>query len=211
MRFNVQILESNKEIQNRILDSMLNPINKIISNGITRIKNTLPGVVRQAIISTPEYESLSQGKLKYEFGINNVDSKLASLINVWSTNILYEYKKPIVSNNRIICSFSASMIRADFSDVLYSEFSSVQDTLRGYSLPWLQWLLLEGNKTIVKNHEVVFGQNKASRTGFAIMRQSNRSWRVPPEFAGTESDNWITRAIDNARPQIYSILEEAFK
>lgn len=211
MRFNLQILENNKEIQNKILDSMLNPINKIISRGISKIKNNLPGVIQTAIINSPEYESLLSGKLQYELGVNDINVKLTNLLNVWTTNIIYDYQQPSITNNRISCRFSAKMIRADFSDVLYADFASVQDTLRGYSLPWLQWLLLEGNKTIIKNHEVVFGPNRASRTGFAIMKPSNRSWRVPPEFAGTQTNNWITRAIDSASPQIYSILEEAFK
>ena len=31
-------------------------------------------------------------------------------------------------------------------------------------------------------------------------------YRVPPQFAGTSSDNWITRGIDQALPQIESYI-----
>ena len=102
------------------------------------------------------------------------------------------------------------MIRSDFSDVLSSDSGFVIDALRGYQLPWLEWLLLEGNKAIISKQEVIIGPNKFSRTGLAIMRPSNKSWRVPSEFAGTIKDNWITRAIDNSESQINELLDKAF-
>jgi hypothetical protein len=210
MRLSFKLLDSSKDIQQKILSAILPEITSLMNKATLKLKQNLPDIIRNAIINTPEYESLSIGKLKYEFGIANVDSKLSSLLNVWSTNISYQYQAPIVTGSRIKSSFSASMIKADFSDVLYADFAAVVDTVRGYTLPWLEWLLLEGNKTIVKNYEVVFGANKFSRTGFAVMQPSRRSWRVPPEFSGTSRDNWITRAIDNAEPIIQKLLDEAF-
>jgi hypothetical protein len=210
MKFSIKLLDSAKEIQQKILNAMLPEITSLMTKAVNKIKINLPNIIRQSIINTPEYESLSLGKLKYEFGIANVDSKLASLLNVWSTNINYQYKAPSIIGGKIKSSFSASMIRADFSDVLYTDFAAVVDTARGYTLPWLEWLLLEGNRTIVKNYEVVFGANRFSRTGFAVMEPSRRSWKVPSEFSGTQSDNWITRAIDNAESDIQKLLDEAF-
>lgn len=210
MRFSLKLIDSSKEIQQNILKAMLPEVSSLMNKGITKLKSNLPNIIRQAIINTPEYESLSRGKLKYEFGIANVDSKLASLISVWSTNIQYTYKAPNIIAGRIRSSFSASMIRADFSDVLYADFAAVVDTLRGYTLPWLEWLLLEGNKTIVRNYEVILGPNRSSRTGYALMKPSNRSWKVPSEFSGTINNNWITRAIDAAESNIQKLLNEAF-
>ncbi len=210
MRFSLKLVESDKDIQQSMLNAMLPEIKKIIDRAIIKIKNGLPAIVRQAIVDTPEYDSLSYGKLNYEFGIDNISSKLSSLLSVWSTNITYSYQAPKISNNKIKSSFSASMIKVDFSDVLYTDYAALVDTARGYTLPWLEWLLLEGNKTIVKNYEVVFSPSKFSRTGVALMRPSSRSWKVPSEFSGTISDNWITRAIDKAEPQIQKLLDGVF-
>lgn len=210
MRFSLALLDSSKEIQQKILNAMLPEISSLMNTGMSKLRANLPNIVRQAIINTPEYESLSNGKLRYEFGIANVDSKLASLVSVWSTNIQYNYKAPSIVAGKIRSTFSANMIRADFSDVLYTDFAAVVDTLRGYSLPWLEWLLLEGNKTIVKNYEVIMGPSRTSRTGYALMKSSNRSWKVPSEFAGTRNDNWITRAIDSAESDIQKLLDGAF-
>ena len=42
------------------------------------------------------------------------------------------------------------------------------------------------------------------------MQPSQKSWKVPSEFSGTINDNWITRAIDQATPEIEKMLDGAF-
>lgn len=210
MRFSLKLLDSSKMIESKILNALLKQVTASMDDNINKLKLQLPSIITTAIENSPEYSSLLNGKLKYEFGIDNSSAKLAKLISVWSTNIEYDYKAPFVQGSKIKSSFSANMIRADFSDVLYTDFAIMYDTLRGYSLPWLEWLLLEGNKTIIKNHEVIFGPNPVSRTGLAVMRPSRSSWKVPGEFAGTQSDNWITRAIDSASGDIQQLLDGLF-
>lgn len=84
--------------------------------------------------------------------------------------------------------------------------------MRGYQLPWLKWLLVEGTKPIVKNYAVKFGPNKSSRTGMAVMVNSSSNWSVPSEFAGTISSNWISRAIDDISDLfISSIIENEIR
>jgi hypothetical protein len=210
MEISFKLLDNSRTIQQKILDAMLPEIKKVMDRGILKIKSNLPNILRSAIQNSPEYQSLQAGKLKYEFGIDNADSKLNSLLTVWSTNIEYQYQQPYIRSSTISGSFSANMVRADFSDVLYTDFAAVVDTMRGYTLPWLEWLLLEGDKTIIKDYSVKFGSNRASRTGYAIMQPSQKSWKVPSEFSGTINDNWITRAIDQATPEIEKMLDGAF-
>lgn len=211
MLFKISLLESNKQIAQNILKALLPDTTKYLKDIIRYLQNNLPPIVRQAIINTPEYTALLGGNLQYEFGIPDPSSKLAGLLDIWSTNIKINYSPPTISNSKIKGSFSANMIKVDFSDVLYTDYAIVYDTMRGYTLPWLEWLLLEGNKTIIKNQSVIFGSNKYSRTGFAVMRDSSSSWRVPSQYAGTISDNWITRAIDGAESQINSVIEQAMQ
>lgn len=212
MKYSIKILESKNEITNRILKALLPDIQKYMQTAINIMKVNLPFIIRDAITNTEEYSSLIGGKLKYEFGIPDPEIKIAGLLSVWSQNINISYSQPIIFKDQIKSSFSISMIRVDFSDVLYTDYAKVYDIDRGYVLPWLEWLVLEGNKVIVKDHRVVFGGNRRSRTGFAIMRgDSGSAWKVPAQFAGTESDNWITRAIDSSIPDVYDLLEEALR
>ena len=186
-------------------------MNKYMADSIQKLKLSIPLIIEETIKNSPEYESILIGQLKYELGIPDPFRKLEGIINIWLANIQFNYSKPVVLNNSIKSSFSINMIKSDFSDVLSSDFAIVSDNIRNYDLPWLEWLLLDGTKTIVAEQEVVLGQNKASRTGFAVMRKSNKSWKVPAFYAGTISNNWITRAIDNASSRIEGALMGAFK
>jgi len=211
MKIVFEIVDSNKTIQENILQALLPDVVDFMDKIIQRIQSEFPLIIRQAIIDTPEYSSILNGQLKYEFGLPDSSSKLSGLLDIWSTNLNYAYKKPNISNGRIVSSFSVSALRIDFSDVLYTDYATMYDTLRGYRLPWLEWLVLEGNRTIIDNHEIVFGPSRYSRTGNAIMKKSPQSWSVPSEFAGDISNNWITRALENIQPEIQNTLDRIFQ
>ena len=211
MKFNINIVETDKQISDQILSALIPQIDKYLKNSLQSVRKELPGIIKNILINSPEYVSLIGGQLQYEFGIPDPANKLSEIFDIWTNNISINYKAPTASAGKIRASFSVSMIRSDFADVLSSDASLVIDNLRGYSLPWLEWLLLEGNKTIVSKQEVVIGPNKFSRTGFAIMRQSNKSWKVPAQYAGTIRNNWITRAIDDNESIIEDLLNRIFQ
>lgn len=209
MKVSFKLIESDKEITNKIVKQLLPDARKFMSSTMSKIQNTLPLIIEQAIVNSPEYTSIISGKLRLELGIPDGQSKIAGLIFNWINNIQYNYSVPSIVNNKIKSRISIRGIRSDFRDVLGTEYALVIDQLRGYSLPWLEWLLLDGTKTIVPSHDVFLGPNPRSRTGLAVMRYSSSGWGIS-EFSGTQADNWITRAIDMAEPDIRNILEKAF-
>lgn len=211
MRLSIKLLESNQEINDRILQALIPEVDDYLKTCLNKLRRMLPPMLRDIIQNTPEYNSLIGGQLQYEFGIPDPGIKLANILDIWTTNIHTEYNGPTIVSHKLKASFSVSLIRRSFDDVLSSDYALVIDNLRGYQLPWLEWLLLEGNKTIIKKQDVVIGSNKFSRTGNAIMRESSKSWKVPSAFAGTIGNNWITRAIDNAESQINDLLDKVFK
>lgn len=210
MKISFKLLENNQVISDQILKALLPEANKYLKNKLQYIRTNLPPLVMNAITNAEEYSSLVGGQLQYEFGIPDPSSKLNEILRVWSSNIIIQYNAPTIAGSQIKGSFSISIIRSDFSDVLSADAALVIDNLRGYQLPWLEWLLLEGNKIIIPKQQVEFGANRLSRTGYAVMRPANKSWRVPSEFAGTISDNWITRAIENNESQIADLLNKVF-
>lgn len=211
MKFNIKILDNNTTIVKNILETLLPQVATFMDKGIEIIKNNLPNIISDAIKNSPEYNSILNGELRYEFGIADPGTKLTGLLDIWSNNIKYTHMKPTIINNNIKAMFSASTIRIDYADVLYTDYALVIDSTRNYTLPWLEWLLLEGNKTIIDKYEVIIGPNRFSRTGNALMQPSKKSWRVPPMYAGTASDNWITRSIDSVSDNIDNLLNRAFK
>jgi hypothetical protein len=118
-------------------------------------------------------------------------------------------QNPIIRGNRIVASYQVQLIKSDFENLLAVGSSSFT-TEKGQQLDWLRWLLIEGDTIIITGYEFEFGPNIGSRTGMGIMKMGN-SWRVPPEFAGNVNNNWITRGINSAVPEIDQYLMKAME
>ena len=148
MRFSVKLLESNAEIQNIILTQIRDIISPAIDKAMHYLRSEIKIIVEQALKSEPEYTSLISGKLRADFGIPDVgavDSVVSTLVNT-----LEIQQKPIdIKRNGLSGGFSLYMMRSsDIGGVIGLDIASSKDPA-GYSLPWLEWLLLKNNETIV--------------------------------------------------------------
>jgi hypothetical protein len=170
-----------------------------------RIQEPLQQIVRESIISTPEYRSLHGGRLQGELGVTSAALRIESVINTWVSNIFVEAKVDISPLLLIQIGF----LEQGYADVLALPEASY-DYERG-TIPWLQWLLLEGDKRIVRSYEFA-PITKYSRTGLGIMVPSGkRGWQVPSEFSGTETNNFATRAFDGVDTKIEKIVESVIR
>jgi hypothetical protein len=182
-------------------------------------------IVNDAIIASPEYGSLLSGDLLSQFGLPDPRIAVQSVIDAVVHALRVEVLKPTPSS---LGGLSVSILRDDFSDALSAEGATYVSVsvAKGTSktIPWLAWLLLEGDKIVLTGYEINLSAKgrAASRTGSAIMvgersptsllpprKSAFRPWRVPPEFSGTISDNWLTRAIGNVSEQINEVLAKA--
>jgi len=186
---------------------MKNHLNVTFSKAISEIITEVKIVISEALKQEPEYESLMSGSLKYEFGIpdsGTVDIVIEEMVNTLNL----EYKPVTINNLGLSGEYKLTMIKSDdINGIINNQSAKVVDGGRGYELPWLSWLLFQANKPIVKNFEVKIAPNPSSRTGMAIMVDSNKNWRVPPEFAGTISNNWTTRAIEKTETKILKVMQ----
>jgi hypothetical protein len=207
MKFSVKLLDTEPEIKKKILNALREDIEVTLNKAIPNINLDLQNILRQSIQNQPEYQSLISGQLRLEFGIPDPNLRINNIINQWINNTSIT-KKPFTINGRgLSMGFSIGMVASDYADVLSLTEASVID-IKGYSLPWLDWLLLQGGKIIVRDYSVELGPFSTSRSGGAIMKASNTNWRVPPEFAGTITNNWVTRAIDSIESDIFNIIQK---
>lgn len=207
MKLSFNLLDSTNVITKNILSILRDELNKAFVSAIPNIRTKIKDLIKEALITEPEYSSLISGKLKYEFGIPTA-KKVDSVIDIWIQNIIVNYSAPVVRSSTISGGFSISAIQSDYSDVLSNDSAVIVDSVSGAVLPWLEWLLLSGGQIIVRNYRVKMGSNRASRTGMAIMVESpGDSWRVPPEFAGTSNNNWVTRALSKIDDKILDIIQ----
>lgn len=207
MKYSIRLLESDGAIRKMILEALQEEVESTIKKAVPEITKNIQRIINDVIKNAPEYSSLINGQLKLEFGLYDAQSQADTIVNAWTNNITVDMKSIKINNAGLSGGFSIEMIASDFSDVLSLSSAEMIDSERGYSLPWLKWLLLEGGKVLVKDYQIVLGANPYSRTGYAIMKSdSSSNWRVPSEFAGTITNNWVTRAIDSLSDEINNIM-----
>jgi len=196
----MKILENDATIKKITDKMMLDHALVTMRKAAPMIEQRIGEAVVDAIKASPTYDSLTGGKLRAHFGLLDADSKLDSIFRYWTSYI----QMTITPKG-----FTLGMIQYDFEDVLKSA-GAFQITEKGQHLDWLRWLLVEGDRTIVRDYQIVIGNNVAfSRTGEAIMRKTTKGkWGVPPEFAGTVSRNWISDVILTLDKTIFRIIEE---
>jgi hypothetical protein len=230
----LKLLDSPTTIRHKILRAFAYELNQRVSGPKIRAKLTIRAktAIARAIMEQPEYASLLSGKLYGEFGIPDADFKVRSLIHQWLKEFEIQVSPWRVVGTRIVGGFSMNSVRADFTNVL-SMPQAHQLTEKHELLPWLKWLLLEGNKIIIREHYYARAPlfERYSRTGRGIMisELSGRAssgwkhglvsggWRVPPEYSGTIDNNWITRALvgkgraQGVRPELRKIFRQILK
>lgn len=209
MQVKMKVIESNSAIRTAMLNALLGDVNKTINSSIPAIEAGIRNIVEKAIKAEPEYDSLTGGVLRYEFGIADTTSVDRVIQSILST--LQVTKNTIsITGLGFRGGFKLTMLgQADLQAIINSGNAVVTDLRRFYNLPWLKWLLLEGTRPLVKNYEVQLGPNPESRTGYAVMVESDGvNWAVPAQFAGTTSSNWITRALSRCEKDITKLIQQ---
>ena len=210
LKFSLNLVETDTQIKKLILQSLADTINIVIKKALSDIDIRVKSVVKNAIQQEPEYASLKSGQLRAELGISD-PSNIDRVVDAIVDNSKITHSPVRAGQTGLIGGFQYNLIKADdMGGVIYTDIGSVFDE-KGYYLPWLQWLLYEGGKPLVKKFRVQMGPSKNSRSGMAIMVKDKANWHIPPQFAGTISNNWITRAIDRLDNEIINIIKTSIE
>lgn len=191
--------EFEKNIKKEINNIIISRMPSITKN----IQARLSLFISDSIIATEEYQSILSGILRGQLGIPD-PTVIDAIVNTWANEVEVKY-------NRAggLGSIGISMIRADYSNVLnMPEASYVYGTREGAKIiEWLRWMLLEGNSLIVLDYE--FKPSVDGRTGLGIMiSREGSGWRVPSQYSGTATDNFVTRALFAAEDNIDDIVRQ---
>ena len=204
----LKIVESNTEIKKRILTALLPEVSNYFTKVVNQLNNKIPPILINNITRQPEYNALlTDVNLRGQLGIIDPQARLSEIITSIDNSKVVVLNTPKISRDQIIGKFSIKMVKSDFSDLLaLSSASFVSEG--GYNIPWLKWLLIEGDSVIISDY---YYQNRfgTGRTGFGTMRKGG-AWRIPPEYAGNITDNWITRAVDASVSEIDNLISTLF-
>lgn len=202
MSINIKLNETSASINRKLLGALNSELKRIFNKSLSGLTSEIRKIVKQAILSTPEVDSLKYGKLKADFGLTNDYTDLIAENIALSTEVqLKTFKLSLSGFSNVLTIY----INSDRMNVLLSSFYSQQVTEKGVSLPWLEWLLMSGDSIIIQDYHVDYGLYQQSRSGMALMFPKG-FYRVPPEFSGTEQNNFITRALEKYEKQIQDII-----
>lgn len=163
--------------------------------------------LRRILYADPTIISLNEGDLTSQFGLTESNSKVRSLVDAIVETIVLQGSKVSRRIGKKGTSVRITGIPLDFYSLTKHRFA-LQKTERGQYLPWLRWLLFEGRGTIVNKHIIVY--KKIGRSGKpGIMIKGRSGWRVPYRFAGTQNNNFITRAIKRNTTQINKAVRDS--
>jgi hypothetical protein len=208
LKFNMKLVGNNTTIAKAMLSALVPELSKYLDKVYNQMAIQIPDILIQQIQNQPEYASLLGGKLQGEFGIPDPQNRLGEILDTIRNGKVVVKNPVVVTGQKIKGGIKLQMVKKDFQDLL-SLGSASFTTEKGSNLEWLKWLLIEGDSIIISNYEFVLGPSPYSRTGMGIMREIGSSgWRVPPEFAGSINNNWITRAIDASSTEINNIMEK---
>jgi len=209
----VELIQTDTFIQKGLNKQLLPLIDKLIKTASTKAKSGIQRLLRSAILRQPEVESVLGGQLRLEFGLPDGSRRIDDILNTWISNVELKTNISSIKRGRIVAGFSIFAIKSDYSDVLNLS-SAVLTTEKGQALPWLNWLLLEGDRVIVRDYNISFSPqfSNASRTGGAVMIEDDGGrWRVPPEFSGVQGNNFVTRALDEIESSISAEINKYIK
>ena len=173
------------------------------------LRSELGDFAERQIRNSPEFDSLLSGELKAAFGLIESATILGLIISTVKRNIFIDATPVKVVGAVISASLTVGILLDDFQDVLALPGTAYSSN--GGEVRWLEWLLVKGDSIVISNYSLkVDVGNTTSRTGDAIMVKSNRGFRVPPEYAGGVSNNWLTRCFEETEGIVGNILRLDF-
>ena len=208
--YSVSLVESQKQVENLILEELAKLIKPIFDQAIQPIQEDLKKIVHTAIIKSEEMQSLSGGILQYDLGLFSGQAANAVLVVAQSVSeSIIVTSKPIVFNKKGAGGGMVIEIQPSSFDNI-TKLPTPWNTDVGSRVSVNDLLLTYGDGFVIFDYDIEYGTNlPGSRSGGAIMLEHEGSaWgissglsRVPPHYSGVANNNFITRTLDNLKMQ----------
>jgi hypothetical protein len=203
------ILESAKSITSKIIKVLKDTINERLFRKAPKIQVDLRKLIEDAIKAQPEYSSLMGGTLQSELGVPHTGPRLDQIIRLVVDSIVVKVNKLKPTGDQIFGGLEIQFVKSNFKDLLNSP-AATYVTDKGQTIEWLRWLLLEGDKIIIRQYRIGIDPKNYARTGLGeIMINSTGKqggWSVPSQYAGTVDNNFITRALISVANDIDKLI-----
>jgi hypothetical protein len=202
----MKLVKSNKQIEKLMVEALAREGRYALKNASRRIKTRVKNIVYDAINDCPEMTELSDynGKLRLDFGLTS--DPTPAIIKGIVDSVFVEVRKIIPSGGKLKGGITIGIQPVGAAN-LFSLSEAVQEIEAGGYIPWLRWLLFEGDRVIIQDYGVEYKLG-AGRTGGARMIEEAPPFRVDPRYSGTIESNFITRALYPFIPAINQTIRQ---
>lgn len=210
MTIRLKLTTPPKKIKEMIDDQATEYLNKKISKNYRRVINSLNQKVPFWIRSQPEIKSILDegvpGSLNALFGFYAGDAgrSVVDIIDAIKQSISIRIDK---ISRRYVGTVEFNFQPANFANILGLSSGHIT-TEKGSDLHWLDWLIAQGDSAIIVGYK--YAAKNSGRSGGGVMLPGS-FFRVPPQYAGTLEDNFITRALSNREEEIEPIMSRLFE
>lgn len=167
-------------------------------------------IVSSALKNSPTSQSLLSGKLKDDFGLfgNVASTAISSIIDYIVTKS--DVKVDVSRTSKSLLSVSINLPTGDIGAIVNLPGGSYPS--KGGEVKWLEWLLTKGSQVVIGNFWLYpYAKGFTRSGGSSIMVKlvnQGEPFRVDPDHAGTEDDNFLIRAIEPHADKILSIAAD---
>ena len=217
MSVKLKIVDSQKEIEAKILSDIVSQIDVKMKKAAPTIKILISALIKKALFESDHAKSILSGKLQKDFGLTSsmAETALLDLTSIVSRNIIITISTSKVGSKlpisqRSAWSMAVQILPLGLPESVRSVGSYISEP-SGVEINWMDWLLFKGVSILVEDFFVSGEQENfpSSRSGNGIMLYSGRKgrgFRVDPQYAGTESDNFVLQAMNSILPTIVEIM-----
>lgn len=198
------IITNFKEFLKGAVKELVSLVNRDVKKKAKRVEKQAKKIVFNAVYNSPEMSALRRGQLSFDLGIPAGEDPSVIIAQAVSDSIRIDPPNFRSAGNRINGNFKIQIQPSSFANLLSSSFGTVV-TEKGQALPWLSWLLVEGDAIIIADWHVQYGPY--GRSGGARM-VPNGMFTIDPQYSGTINDNFVTRALDTIGDDIVKLLGE---
>jgi len=181
-----------------VLKGFTELINKDLAKRKRTIEQDIRAIVLKEVYDSPELSALRNGKLSFDLGLPESEDPSPLIARAVADTVSVSKPNFRVNGHNIVGNYRIEIQPQDFSNLLSQSFGSVI-TEKGQELPWLAWLLVEGDSIIVANWQVQYGN--FGRSGGAQMIPGG-AFTVDARFSGTIDDNFVTRSLRRSNDEI---------
>lgn len=199
MSASFKIIDTIEDIEKNINLILAQQINDTISRGLSSLQSDLINfAVPEWLDEQPEIQALKNGSLSGPFGfttspLNVADAIISSIASSTSVS-LSPYNRSLKGGGLTI-----AIQPNDFSNLL--SLPEGHTVYEDGDLHWLDWMINRGDEIIIVGYEYN-PTTGLGRTKLGNMKEG-RFFRVPPQYAGTAQNNFVTRALSGSKQLRY--------